>query len=546
MVIAIAILSLAGITACTPNDSIKVPKIGDNVPNISWTTISGEKIDLNQFKGKWVLLCYWCPCPDPRDGILAIRNVLLESYGRDIEVAVIDDHSSYWPEVTLKDFAKENNLPFYLVEDDHNSIAEITLGSNNTHSRPAYFLIDTVGKLNAIKLGSLNYAEGQEAEVIKFLHYEALKVGDIAPAFTAITSLGNRINLSQLKGNWVLLHFVCGCPSEIPDLAFIKYAYEYYDNLKTIVVIDWAQCGGDIADFAQYNKPELNLVEDTDTSLMKIYRLPKTGRPQSFLIDENGFIRARLSQFFHDTDTVKSFLKDIPAINNSTFAAPHIFNAKISNITDKSAELYWETDKEATNIATLSPTNNSGQKVFKLHEDDNFTKKHTLILDSLVASKKYHIVLKSEDVVGRFNSYELEFSTQPSNYAYGTKILNVYFTDITDRSVKLNWSTTKSTFCIISRMGVSDLQEWADPHHQELPTSLYEPQQWEGTEPGKPRKPSINHSWRFIELQPETEYTVQIKVPYEAWGSVWGHDFQSVSDVYNFKTLKSTDKVDMK
>ena len=374
----ICILVMLVISACAPSESIKVLNVGDKVPNISWNTISGEKIDLNQFKGSWVLVCYWCPCPEHRNAILYIRNVLLESYGHDVKVIAIDDHSNYWPNITLKEFAKENNLPFYLVEDNNNSIAYFELESNN-HSRPKYFLIDTMGKLDAFKHGSFNYAEDKEYELTKFLHYEALNVGDTAPDFTSTTVLGNSLRLSQFKGNWILLHFVCGCPSHIQDLDFIKYAYVNYYRLKTIVVIDWAQCGGDIANFAQYNKPEFNLVEDTDTSLMKTYRLPKAGRPQSFLIDENGLIRARISQFFHDKDTVDSFLKDVTARYTSNYGAPKISNVHISNIKDISAEIYWETDGDGTETTKLSIDTNKGLVATNLKEDLNLINKHILL-----------------------------------------------------------------------------------------------------------------------------------------------------------------------
>jgi len=185
----ICILTMLVMPACTPNDSIK---IGDKVPNISWTTITGEKIDLQKFRGSWVLLCYWCSCRVHRSDILDIRSVYDALYVKNLKVIVVEDVE--WPEIALEQFSKENKIPFYLVTDRQNSVDEIKY-SNVTSSRlqipssgrPVYFLIDPIGNLHGVKLGAFNNVGNSISNVIEFIT-DVIKVKFDNITVTYITS----------------------------------------------------------------------------------------------------------------------------------------------------------------------------------------------------------------------------------------------------------------------------------------------------------------------------------------------------------------------
>jgi peroxiredoxin len=129
----------------------KSVRIGEAVPNISWTTIDGELIDLQKFRGDWVLLCYWCPCPRHRVDVLAVKSLYRDSSHGQLQVIVIDAPDKFKSDITLEKFANENYL-----------ISEFRLISNNQYSldnnvfdlfdldrgRPKYFLINPSGILH--------------------------------------------------------------------------------------------------------------------------------------------------------------------------------------------------------------------------------------------------------------------------------------------------------------------------------------------------------------------------------------------------------------
>jgi len=358
-------IALFVISACTPSQQIKVPNIGEPVPNISWTTIYGEKIDLNQFKGKWVLLCYWCPCPRHQVDISAIKSLYNDVWHGQIEVLVIDAPNSLQSGKTLEEFADVNLLPldFKLIPYKQDDIT-------NNFSRPQYFLINPSGILYKSR----------------------------ANAFSS-------------------------------------------DILPYLVSRDYT---GDINE----RKTLANAIEFTSDAII------------------------------------------------------NISNVKISNITDKSAELYWKTDVEANSIAYLSAINISGLGVTKLYRDVNLTKSHTINLNNLEPSKWYSVDLKSEGVNESYDTYDLGFNTQPSDYADRAKIFNIYISDITDTSANIRWSTDRPVSCSVCCTTYC--------------TALDEP--------------TVDHSYTFSKRKPTTEY----------WAQLMAVD-RGVSDVFNFKTLKAID-----
>ncbi len=490
------VLAMLFISACIPSNTIKnvetVPKIGDKVPNISWTTINGENIELNQFKGSWVLLCYWCSCPVHRQDILTIRDVYDALYDMNLQVIVIGERKFDSP--NLEGFAKENNLPFYLVEDNQESIHRIMSKAVERGGRPIYFLIDTQGYLHSIKLGGFYYSKPPNQIPVNEFDAQA------------------EANIFQLDEPQKRM---------VDELIFLYDAMTI--KFDDIVITNITTCGATIRWKTDKSVP-CQLSVNSPRSFCTYVTEPSTNHERildDILPNETCIFTAIASSY--DRGKLQLPMPLYYSSSEYSFTTlSNISNVKISKITDTSAEIYWETNNEVTGTTKLSiDTAGTGHTVTNSLEDFNLTQKHIFKVDNLKPEQLYYVNLQSEDIQGRFDTYDLGFLTQPPNYTDGIKISNVTFTDITDRSAKLNWSTDRPTFCIISGAGKDFLEKRLTP-----PTSPYEP--WA-------TKPSTNHSWLFSELKPETEYTVQIEVPFDSETIV---PFQSVSDVFNFKTLK--------
>jgi len=126
--------------------------------------------------------------------------------------------------------------------------------------------------------------------------------------------------------------------------------------------------------------------------------------------------------------------------------------------------------------------------------------------DELEPFKLYHVNLQSRDIEGQFDTYELGFLTQPYNYAYGAQIFDISVFDITDKNAKIRYSTFQPASCSVCYIKLCSF--------------------WDTK--------TVDHSFTFSNLEADTEYWVQILAKGEA-----------VSDVFNFKTLKATNKVNM-
>jgi len=142
---------MTGITACVPSNSIKV---GDAVPNFSWTTITGEKIDLQNLRGSWVLLCYLQSYPDHNGDISAIRDIYDRLDEENLKVVIIPNYSY---DIPFKDSADENIPPFYLVIDKQNTISKFKFEKYVENVRPVYFLIDTNGIVSKVNYDEIEY-----------------------------------------------------------------------------------------------------------------------------------------------------------------------------------------------------------------------------------------------------------------------------------------------------------------------------------------------------------------------------------------------------
>lgn len=473
----ICVLATLAISACTPSEPIKVPKIGEAVPNISWTTISGEKIDLNQFKGSWVLLCYWCPCVAHREDILTIRNVYDALYDKNLKVVVIEDNTISSPPKTLEGFANENNLPFYIVEDSQESNKKLPSAARG---RPEYFLIATNGNLQDTKSSSFNNRE---------LPLGIVSQDDIIyldnQDYTTINVITFLQDLIRVKIDNVSINNIT------PDGATIRWKTDKAVRC-TIGPNYGGMCPIEVQPYVYHELPLGNCPPNKTIT----FTIVAFG-----VLDFDKLINGPQISNYVNINTRSDKYSFTTLSDNST--TPHISNAKISKITDKSVEVYWETDVEANGTAKLSISSDKEHVVTDIAEDQNFTKKHSFKIDNLKPDQLYWVDFKSEDVDRRFDTYKLWFFTPTLNYkTYGAEIFNIKVSDLTDKSVKISWSTDRAVSSWASfNYGLTYIRD----------------------------EPKRDHSLT-TNLKPDTEYLVQLRT---ADGGV--------SDVFNFKTLKEID-----
>lgn len=124
-------------------------------PQLSYTTIKGERLTSDDLKGKVVLVNFWatdCPgCIREMPALVATHHKYRERGFETIAVAM-----SYDPPNYVVNFAEKNALPFKVVLDVKGDIARAFGEVNLT---PTSFLLDKRGKIVRKILGEPDFRE---------------------------------------------------------------------------------------------------------------------------------------------------------------------------------------------------------------------------------------------------------------------------------------------------------------------------------------------------------------------------------------------------
>lgn len=126
-----------------------------SAPKAVFTTLSGERIDLEKLRGKMVLVNFWATsCP----GCVSEMPKLIDTYNqykdRDfvlVAVAMPYDSPNY-----VQKFVQERQLPFPVALDTNGS-AVAAFG--NVSLTPTSFLIGKDGQVLEKKIGELDFAK---------------------------------------------------------------------------------------------------------------------------------------------------------------------------------------------------------------------------------------------------------------------------------------------------------------------------------------------------------------------------------------------------
>ena len=131
-------------------------KIGNKAPEFSTTTETGEKFKLSDYKGKKVALVWYVKdnTPGCQAQVCSLRDSYKALQGQNVEVFAIAPGT----QKTHQSFKAKNNVPFPLLMDEDNKIAELygvwqekqMYGKKYMGVVRTTFLIDEKGKIESI------------------------------------------------------------------------------------------------------------------------------------------------------------------------------------------------------------------------------------------------------------------------------------------------------------------------------------------------------------------------------------------------------------
>ncbi len=123
-------------------------------PAVTFTAISGQKLDLRELKGKVVLVNFWATsCP----GCVAEMPKLVDTYkqyhAQGFEMVAVA--MNYDPPDHVVHYAKKNALPFPVALDADGSLAQ---AFGDVQVTPTSFIIDPQGNVMQRVMGELDFA----------------------------------------------------------------------------------------------------------------------------------------------------------------------------------------------------------------------------------------------------------------------------------------------------------------------------------------------------------------------------------------------------
>ena len=124
---------------------------GDQAPDFTLDTLTGELVQLAELRGNPVLLSFGASwCPPCRDEVLTLQG-LHETFP-DLFVLMVDIGEGYW---VVQDFAAEYELSFTIALDGDESVA-VEYG---VFAIPSLFFIDESGIVQAASVGAPSHQE---------------------------------------------------------------------------------------------------------------------------------------------------------------------------------------------------------------------------------------------------------------------------------------------------------------------------------------------------------------------------------------------------
>ncbi|MFD0928599.1 TlpA disulfide reductase family protein [Methylophilus glucosoxydans] len=124
-------------------------------PEVTFTTLDGQKISMQSLRGKTVLVNFWATdCP----GCIKEMPDLIHTYQqyKDKNLVVIAVAMPYDPPAQVLNYTQEKALPFAVM---HDGYGEMVRAFGNVNLTPTTFIFDGNGNRIQKTIGELNFAE---------------------------------------------------------------------------------------------------------------------------------------------------------------------------------------------------------------------------------------------------------------------------------------------------------------------------------------------------------------------------------------------------
>ena len=124
-------------------------------PNVTFTTLQGEKITMDSLKGKVVLVNFWATdCPGCIKEMPDLINTYNQYKSKGFEVVAVA--MPYDPPAQVLNYSTQKSLPFPVM---HDGLSEMVQAFGGVNLTPTTFLYDKQGNRLQRIIGELDFAQ---------------------------------------------------------------------------------------------------------------------------------------------------------------------------------------------------------------------------------------------------------------------------------------------------------------------------------------------------------------------------------------------------
>jgi len=152
VICSITVLSLGFVKLLKDRQSVFVAPAqfrGSSAPDFNLPSLSGENLNLSDFRGQAVVINFWTIWCDPCKEEMPLLASLPEKYGADLSVIAINEGDSA---ADAKNFLEEENIEITILLDEDRKVGE----DYKIGGYPTSIFIDKEGIIQAIYLGELS------------------------------------------------------------------------------------------------------------------------------------------------------------------------------------------------------------------------------------------------------------------------------------------------------------------------------------------------------------------------------------------------------
>jgi peroxiredoxin len=300
-------ISLGSAVACSKSEETQY------APAFTLQSVNGSTINLNDFRGRPVMLTFWRINCSACQFQMPFTQALYDKWSSD-SLAVITINTGDRA-ADVKDYMASRGITYPVLLDLEHQVTQ----SYGLVGVPTTYFIDGQGIIKAYQIGAFQSENAMESAIKSVFPSIKLspkintgpEIGKVAPDFTLETIDGQSVSLNDFRGKTVLLNFwMTSCDACVSELPYLQTASDNLTGQQVVILaVNCGESSKAVHSIVDRLKLSFPVLLDPEGTICTAYQ---HGAPTAFLIDSNGIIRVIKDDAFENPGEVESMLGSLP------------------------------------------------------------------------------------------------------------------------------------------------------------------------------------------------------------------------------------------